>query len=63
MCVLSYISLPGPEAKHSSSFPGHVYCVEQSNPENSHFGPLVFGDESPKLLEANAATKGPCSDS
>jgi len=59
MLVLSNISFPGPEAKHISIFPGHVYWLEQFFPENSHFGPRVFGETSPRLVEAKAATNWP----
>lgn len=61
MLVLSNMFLPGPEAKHISFFPGQVYCFEQLLPENSHFGPRVLGETSPRLLEAKAATNGPWS--
>ena len=30
-----------------------------SNPVSRHLGPFKFGETSPKLLEANAATNGP----
>lgn len=59
--VLSNMFLPGPEAKHISFLPGQVYCFEQLLPENSHFGPRVLGETSPRLLEAKAATNGPWS--
>ena len=60
MLVLSNMSFPGPDAKHISFLPEHVYCAVQCFPENSHFGPRVFGETSPKLVDAKAATKSPC---
>lgn len=59
MLVLSNISLPGPEEKHISFLPGHVYCSVQFCPVNSHFGPRVLGETSPRLVEAKAATNEP----
>lgn len=57
--VLSNMSFPGPEATHISLFPEQVYEDEHSWPENSHFGPRVLGETSPRLLEAKAATNSP----
>lgn len=57
--VLSNMSFPGPEAKHLSFFSRHLYSAVQEFPVNSHFGPRVLGETSPKFEEANAATNGP----
>jgi hypothetical protein len=59
MLVLSNISFPGPEEKHLSFSPAQVYCDVQGLPVNSHFGPRVLGETSPKFEDANAATKLP----
>lgn len=58
--VLSNISLPGPDAKHSPSSLGQDE-VSRSHvfPVFWHFGPIIFGETSPKLEEANAPTNLP----
>ena len=62
---------PGPRAKHNSvlgrenfnqifkipHFPSHLPSESQRSPVSSHRGPFMFGDTSPRLLEAKAATK------
>lgn len=58
--VLSFISAPGPEATHSSSTPHDGPGMSHGLPEFWHLGPFTFGEASPKLDEANAATNGPC---
>jgi hypothetical protein len=59
--VLSNMSAPGPAAMHISLRPEQVLVwASQGRPLNWHRPPLVLGDTSPKLLDANAATKEPC---
>jgi hypothetical protein len=59
--VLSNMSVPGPEAIHISFRPEQVLlCTSQGRPLNWHRAPLTLGDTSPKLVDAKAATKGPC---
>lgn len=51
---------PGPEAMHNLAWPPHeLDTSSQDLPLFVHLGPLMFGDTSPRLLEANAATNGP----
>ena len=51
---------PGPNAIQCRAIPSQVDETEsQSLPESIHFGPFKFGDASPRLAEAKAATKGP----
>ena len=58
--VDSNISRPGPKATHRGMCPLHVdVSISQGNPESRHLGPAVFGDTSPRLVLANAATKDP----
>ena len=61
---------PGPLATHNSvlerencnktfnipHFPSHLPSESQRSPVSSHRGPFMFGDTSPRLLEAKAAT-------
>lgn len=55
--VLSNWSMPGPEEKHWPSCAGQDdVCKSHGSPENSHFGPIIFGETSPKLAEEKAAT-------
>lgn len=58
--VLSNMSLPGPDAKHLSLGKLHnSFSWSQTFPENSHFAPFVFGETSPRLVDANAQTIRP----
>lgn len=58
--VLSYILSPGPEAMHNFVWPSQeLETLSQDLPLLVHLGPLIFGETSPRLLEANAATNGP----
>ena len=57
------MSVPGPNARQFWELPPHVeFEKSQSIPVSLHLGPLIFGDTSPELDEANAATNGPCND-
>ena len=48
---------PGPEAIQYVDRPSQELCTSsQGNPVFMQMGPLVFGDTSPKLVEAKAAT-------
>lgn len=58
--VLSNISLPGPEAKHSPALAGHVEVNKSHElPVREHFGPIIFGDTSPKFEEQKDPTNLP----
>lgn len=59
--VLSFMSLPGPDATHSSLGLHEGPGMSQGRPDFWHLGPLTFGVTSPRLDDANAATNGPCS--
>lgn len=54
------MSAPGPEATHSSSASHARPGISQTLPDFWHLGPLMLGLTSPKLDDANAATKRPC---
>lgn len=60
ICVLSFMSLPGPEATHNSFKSQEGPGMSQGLPDLWQCGPLMLGDTSPKLDDANAATKFPC---
>ena len=46
---------------HSGNLPLQVLCSRsQGSPVSWHLGPLVLGETSPRLVDANAATKGDC---
>ena len=54
------MSFPGPEAIQFWVLPSQVeWYKSHSFPESIHLGPFKFGETSPKLVEAKAATKGP----
>ncbi|CAB0018240.1 unnamed protein product, partial [Nesidiocoris tenuis] len=54
------MSLPGPNAMHASFLSLQVDMASSHGaPDGTHLGPAVLGDTSPKLVDANAATKGP----
>lgn len=60
ICVLSNISRPGPEAKHSPPFSGHLEVFKsQVWPLIEHLGPIIFGETSPKFDEQKAPTNFP----
>ena len=51
---------PGPKAIQFCVLPSQVdWYRSQSFPVSIHLAPLIFGDTSPKLTEANAATTRP----
>lgn len=54
------MSSPGPDATHSSLASHEGPGISQGFPDFWHRGPLMLGVTSPKLDEANAATKRPC---
>lgn len=58
--VLSNISFPGPDEKQSPSSLGQDE-VRRSHgfPVLWHFGPIIFGETSPRLEEAKAPTNLP----
>ena len=58
---LSNISLPGPLAMHFWTFPSEHVLVKSSQGSlvSMHLGPSVFELTSPRLDDANDATKGP----
>ena len=58
--VDSKLSRPGPSAWHISFLPSHVECsLSHSSPVSMQRGPLRFGETSPRLVDAKAATNGP----
>ena len=58
--TLSKLSFPGPDAKHCPWPSGQAESnASQGSPVNSHFGPIIFGETSPKLVDANAPTNLP----
>ena len=58
--MIPLVLLPGPEATHICVRLLHVECSNsQGRPVSIQCGPLVLGETSPRLAEANAATKDP----
>lgn len=58
--VLSNMLSPGPEAMQCFAWPSQeLETSSQGFPLLMHLGPLMFGETSPRLLEAKAATNGP----
>ena len=58
--MILLVLLPGPEATHICVRLLHVECSNsQGRPVSIQCGPLVFGETSPRLVEAKAATKDP----
>ena len=56
----NFVYVPGPNATHSCVRPLQVECSRShGNPVSRQWGPFVFAETSPKLVEANAATNGP----